>query len=100
MSSSQAVSGSGVIPAQLSFLTIYNPTFGDTDETAHEQIFYFHSRPGPGAEHRTRDSDSQFDGAAESKPGSKRNVRKTREEEQNQQLRKVGLARGMVEFAK
>ena len=101
MSSAQASSGSGVVPAHLSFLTIYNPAFGNTDETAYEQIFYFHSPQDSGVEHRKDcDGDSQFDGAAESKPHSRRNKLKTHEEKQDEQLRKVGLARGMVEFAK
>ena len=100
MSSSFASTGNNVVPAQLSFLTIYNPAFGDTDDTAYEQIFYFHTREKSEVDYFTRDADSQLDGAAGSKPKNKRNTPKTREEEQNEQLRRVGLARGMVEFAK
>ncbi len=100
MSSFQASFGSTVVPAQLSFLAIYNPAFGDTDETAYDQIFYFYSRRDPGVQDRTGNGASHFDGVAESKPQKKRKMLETLEEEQNEQLRKVGLARGMVEFAK
>ena len=29
-----------VVPAQLSFLAIYNPALGDSDETFHKQIVF------------------------------------------------------------
>ena len=33
-----------VVPAQLSFLAIYNPALGDSDETFHKQIVFYYSR--------------------------------------------------------
>ena len=100
MSFPQSLHSGSVVPAQLSFLTIYNPAFGDTDETAYEQIFYFHSRQHDETEHQPLASPTRFDGAAESKPDGSQDRVRTREEQQNDQLRRVGLARGMVEFAK
>ena len=100
MSSSHASHGSSVIPAQLAFLAIYNPAFGDTDETAYEQIFYYYSRLDKTLENQSGQGASHFDGAGGSKPEGKQDRAKTQEEVRNEHLRKVGLARGMVEFAK
>jgi len=62
-----------VIPAELSFLAIYNPTFGLTDETFQDQIFFYHNRtPEP--------------------EGSTRN-------EEHEKERQIGLAQGMINFA-
>lgn len=75
-----------IIPAQLSFLTIYNPSLGTTDETLQDQIVFYYSTPSqtklPG-DVRERDTAS-----ADSS------------EEENKRLRHVGLAQGMVSFAK
>jgi hypothetical protein len=85
-----------VVPAQLSYLTIYNPSFGDNEETEHEQIFFYCSRKDLERGHEKVSKLAQHDGAAESKPQEA----PSKEEEQNERLRRVGLARGMVEFAK
>lgn len=88
---SSSSSQRGVVPAQLAYLTIYNPAFGDTDETAYEQIFYYYSREEIQKQETQKASGGQ--NADETKPPSE-------EEQQNERLRQVGLARGMVEFAK
>lgn len=74
-----------VVPAQLSFLAIYNPALGDSDETFHDQIVFYYSRAA-----RQR---SKIDG---------RNVQAERDlrEQENEKLRQVGLAQGMVGFAR
>lgn len=87
---------SSVVPAQLSYLTIYNPAFGETDETAYEQILYYCSKRELEKQYQKDVKLSQYDGAAESKP----EAAPSEEEERNERLRRVGLARGMVEFAK
>ncbi|KAL4760794.1 uncharacterized protein BDW70DRAFT_168486 [Aspergillus foveolatus] len=75
---------SSVVPAQLSFLAIYNPLLGTTDETIEEQIVFYTSRSSI-----LRPQDSST--AADSKePGNGLNER----------LRQVGLAQGMVTFAR
>ena len=78
--------GGAIVPAQLSFLTLYSPSLGRTDETLHDQVVYYYSsksskRRGP--------------------RGDANEVSASREhEEQNERLRQIGLAQGMVEFAK
>ncbi|KAL2073718.1 hypothetical protein VTL71DRAFT_11044 [Oculimacula yallundae] len=74
-------------PAQLGFLAIYNPSLGTTDETIEDQIVYY-STPGL-QERRSRD------------PKAKKGVLNDAErEENNEQLRQIGLAQGMVEFGR
>jgi len=77
-----------VIPAQLSFLAIYNPSLGTTDETVADQIVYYSSPESKSAERTRRlySSRSQSDDAAR--------------DESNLQLRQIGLAQGMVEFGR
>jgi hypothetical protein len=76
---------SRVIPAQLDFFAVYNPSLGATDETIEDQIVYFSSK-------ETRERSQQRKNA----PLSPEALR----EEKNDQLRKVGLAQGMVEFGR
>ncbi|KAH7355606.1 hypothetical protein BKA66DRAFT_430014 [Pyrenochaeta sp. MPI-SDFR-AT-0127] len=74
-----------VVPAQLSFLAIYNPSLGTTDESFHQQIVFYYSKAA-----KTRSKLSH---------GDKQKEEQLREEE-NEKLRQVGLAQGMVGFAK
>ncbi len=78
-----ATSAAGIVPAQLGFLAIYNPSLGTTDETIDDQIVYYASAAQK-RRHRSRvrptDSVSQ--------------------EERNERLRQIGLAQGIVEFSK
>ncbi|PGH04083.1 hypothetical protein AJ79_07183 [Helicocarpus griseus UAMH5409] len=76
---------SSVVPAQLSFLTIYNPSLGPTDETLGDQIVFYHS-----AEDHTRKSRGKQDGGASDDERA----------HNNKKLRQIGLAQGMVSFAK
>ncbi|KAL4821642.1 hypothetical protein BDW67DRAFT_689 [Aspergillus spinulosporus] len=75
---------SSVVPAQLSFLAIYNPSLGTTDETFKEQIVFYTSRSSI---LRRQDSSAASDGK---EPG----------DDLNERLRQVGLAQGMVTFAR
>jgi hypothetical protein len=90
------MSGS-VVPARPAFLAIYNPSLGTTDETAYEQIFYFYSESQK--ESLRKDGVPPIETPPATK-GSRSPRPTTQEEQQNEQLRKVGLARGMIEFAK
>ena len=74
-----------VIPAQLSFLAIYNPTLGPTDETLEDQIVFHTSR----AENQR----------AENSTAEEEDV-KISENSKNERLRQIGLAQGMVSFAR
>jgi hypothetical protein len=74
-----------VVPAQLSFLAVYNPALGTSDETFHQQIVFYYCKA---AKARSRLAN-----------GDTRAEQELREQE-NEKLRQVGLAQGMVGFAK
>lgn len=78
--------GEAIVPARLSFLTLYNPSLSHTDETLQDQIVYYHSSKSS----RNRRSKKLPDEDSASRD----------HEEQNERLRQIGLAQGMVEFAK
>lgn len=75
-----------VRPAQLSYLAIYNPTLGPTDETLEDQIVFYTSISGD--LHQENDATTEEDGG---KPSG---------DDMNQKLRQIGLAQGMVSFAR
>ncbi|KAF2441495.1 hypothetical protein P171DRAFT_434177 [Karstenula rhodostoma CBS 690.94] len=74
-----------VVPAHLSFLAIYNPDLGRSDETFHNQIVFYYSKAAKAR--------SKIHG---------RNAQAEQElhEQENEKLRQVGLAQGMVGFAR
>ena len=75
-----------IVPAKLSFLTLYNPSLGRTDDTLHDQVVYYYSSKSSKRRGPQKVSDE---------------VSMSREhEEQNERLRQIGLAQGMMEFAK
>lgn len=76
---------SQVIPAHLSFLAIYNPSLGTTDESVREQIVFYSSAVTRARRNRKNEPEDTTD---------------AEREEENEQLRQVGLAQGMVDFAK
>lgn len=76
-----------VVPAQLDFLTVYNPTLSSSDETLSDQIVFYYSRRGCRQRVSSKNGKQLDSGAGD-------------EDEQNQRLRQVGLAQGMVNFAK
>lgn len=74
-----------VVPAKVNFLAIYNPTLGPSDETLEDQLIYYYGCD----DRRRRDKiNKQKDNATES------------DETKNERLRQIGLAQGMVSFAK
>lgn len=82
---SGAATSTGVFPAYLSFLTIYNPALSVNDDTLHDQIVYYHSGSSEAQEGRKNLGDVTLE---------------TSHEELNERLRQIGLAQGMIEFAK
>ena len=74
-----------VVPAQLSYLTIYNPLLGPTDETIQDQIVFYTSRAA-----RLRRREDSAAGIDDNEPNG----------EHNEKLRQIGLAQGMVSFAR
>ena len=75
----------GVVPASLSFLAIYNPSLSKSDDTFHEQIVYYYSK-----------SSNVRSGGNSNDIGDGEDSR----EDENEKERQIGLAQGMVEFAK
>ncbi|KAI9805555.1 MAG: hypothetical protein M1825_000806 [Sarcosagium campestre] len=78
-----------VVPAHLSFLSIYNPSLGRTDERLRDQIVFYSSK-----ESGERRRGPKAASPAETSDPSKH------ENEENEKLRQIGLAQGMVEFAR
>ncbi|KIV79580.1 hypothetical protein PV11_07131 [Exophiala sideris] len=84
-------SSSRVAPAQLSYFAIYNPSLGATDETVRDQIVFYHSRKLEDERERRR---------KEEPSEQEREQHKHQDDElaENERLRQVGLAQGMVNF--
>lgn len=77
---------STVVPGQLSFLAIYSPLLGLTDETFKDQLVFYYSR-----EARSTTRKNARNEATSGDPSR---------EAENERLRQIGLAQGMVDFAK
>lgn len=73
------------VPARLAFLAIYNPLLGPTDETISDQIVFYTSA----SSHSQRNANASVDADAEES-----------KDEWNGRLRQIGLAQGMVSFAR
>jgi hypothetical protein len=71
-----------LIPAQLSFLAIYNPALGSTEETFQDQIVFYFSREAY-AKRKQQSEDHE-----------------NLQDEKHERERQIGLAQGMVNFAK
>jgi hypothetical protein len=74
-----------VVPARLSFLAIYNPALGTSDETFHNQVVFYYSKDAK-PRFKTHGSNARAEGELR--------------EQENEKLRQVGLAQGMVGFAR
>ncbi|KAI0812146.1 hypothetical protein GGR55DRAFT_640569 [Xylaria sp. FL0064] len=86
MTTSATSSQTAIVPAQLGFLAIFNPSLGTTDETIDEQIVYYASVNTQFQKRRHR---------SRGKPTAD-----ISQEERNERLRQIGLAQGMVEFGR
>ena len=75
----------GVVPACLSFLAIYNPSLSKSEDSLDEQIVYYHSKSD-----RQRVERGLYGSGQDARAG----------EDRNERLRQIGLAQGMVAFAK
>lgn len=74
-----------ITPAQLSFLAIYNPSLGTTEKTFQDQIIYYFSHE---VHARKKQGNQDLD------------ADKKLQEEENEKQRQIGLAQGMVNFAR
>ncbi|KAM3420478.1 hypothetical protein BST61_g3747 [Cercospora zeina] len=81
--------GSHVVPARLSFLAIYNPSLGLTDDTFKDQAVFYFSRKAHDARLAVKKN-----GRSDAAGGDA--IR----EEENEKLRQIGLAQGMIDFAR
>lgn len=77
-------SHAGVVPANLSFLAIYNPSLSHSDESLRDQIVYYYSK---------------IENEREKSKRSGHEETEETQEEINERLRQIGLAQGMVQFA-
>lgn len=77
-----------IIPAKLSFLAIYNPSLGCTDDTFREQVVFYHSRTS----HKRQKGRQHAEAQNDADNGAQL--------EENEKLRQIGLAQGMIGFAK
>ncbi|SZF06343.1 unnamed protein product [Blumeria hordei] len=76
-----------VIPAQLGFLAIYNPSLGPTDETLGDQIVYYYSSKWSERKARRREAKNKCPDEAS-------------RQQTNEKLRQVGIAQGMIEYGR
>lgn len=72
-----------IIPAQLSYLAIYNPQLGPTDETFSRQLVFYFSRA------KSHSKAVQHNGSIDSAKSNN-----------DEALRQIGLAQGLVNFAR
>ena len=76
-----------MVPAQLGFLAIFNPSLGNTDETIDDQIVYYASVTTQTSHHKRRRTRA-------------RPTQDISQEERNERLRQIGLAQGMASFSR
>lgn len=93
-----------VVPAHVSYFAVYNPSLGHTDETIRDQIVFYYSAKLEAERKRRRServaSSKQHD-VQERNTGQSTHAPIVDEEaEENERLRQVGLAQGMVDFVK
>lgn len=87
-----------VVPAQLAFLAIYNPSFGPTDDSFPDQLVFHYSRAEQ--EERIKQKKNRSSGRRD---GDRRDGGPSdtqAREAENERLRQIGLAQGMVDFAR
>lgn len=79
-------SSGGIVPARLGFLTIFNASLGNTDETIDDQIVYYASVTTQTSLKRRRTRG--------------RPTQDISQDERNERLRQIGLAQGMANFSR
>ncbi|KAK7749189.1 hypothetical protein SLS62_008370 [Diatrype stigma] len=89
---SASPSAGTIVPAQLGFLAIYNPTLGTTDETLDDQIVYYASVNSQSQKRKKKSSKRH---RSQGRP-----TENISQDERNERLRQIGLAQGMVEFSR
>ncbi|EXJ77648.1 hypothetical protein A1O3_09876 [Capronia epimyces CBS 606.96] len=93
-----------IVPAHVSYLALYNPSLGTTDDTVRDQIVFYYSAKSEVERERRRkervSTSKQQDtqGKSQLQPNTTPNDEEAVEE--YERLRQVGLAQGMVDFVK
>lgn len=82
-----AAAPGSIVPAQLGFLAIFNPSLGNTDETIDDQIVYYASVTTQTSSYKRRRTRGQP-------------TKDISPEERNERLRQIGLAQGMASFSR
>lgn len=93
----------GVVPAQLGFLAIYNPSLGTTDDTIEDQIVYYGGAAvgaGEAATVATTDASPTHARRRRSSASAAAPTAHLAPAERNERLRQIGLAQGMVAFGR
>ena len=99
--SSSAPDTPRTVPAHLSYLAIYNPSLGPTDDTVRDQIVFYYSSKQEAEHERRRKERTAGDRQHDERPKQEEEQQYDEEDsEENERLRQVGLAQGMVDFAK
>lgn len=88
-----------IVPAQLSFLAIYNPSLGPTEETFRDQLLFYYSRTAAEAKTEQKKNGKTLRSGTVAGAGEPREQENEKEHE-NEKLRHIGLAQGVVDFAR
>lgn len=75
-----------ILPAHLDFLAIFSPDLGQTEKTERDQIVFYWSKPTQSRRRRKQQDAEQ--------------LAKQENEEEHERMRQIGLAQGMVNFAR
>lgn len=75
------------VPAQLSLLAIYNPSLGTTDETLADQIVFYYPKSNGSRSSRKSQHKNEIDN-------------EPKQQNEHEKLRQIGLAQGLVSFAR
>lgn len=87
MAATTAGASGSIVPAQLGFLAIFNPSLGHTDDTIDDQIVYYASDTTQSKGKRRRHTRG-------------RPTEAISQEERHERLRQIGLAQGMINFSR
>jgi hypothetical protein len=87
MTSTTAPAPGSIVPAQLGFLAVFNPSLGNTDDTIEDQIVYYASETTQSSGKRRRRT-------------HRRPTDAISQEERYERLRQIGLAQGMINFSR
>ncbi|CAN8105863.1 unnamed protein product [Discula destructiva] len=86
-------SPAAIVPAQVGFLAIFNPSLSHSDETLDDQIVYYSSVDSGSHKRRRATASARHDPTATP-------TKNLSQAERNERLRQIGLAQGMVSFGK